>query len=337
MSKTRMIRYALLVFLLLPLISFAETQKMKEHKVIKGDTLWDISAKELRDPFLWPRIWKENKWIANPNLIYPGQIIKIPIYLIQKEKSAEEAAPKPAAVSQEPVIEVEAPVKEEVKKETVEIKKYPLVDRNIFMASGYIADTIPGAGKIDDAPSVQTLFGNNDLVYVALDRPAHIGDKFYVINVSERIEHPITGRKIGYIISIAGVAEIVQVKKGETLGKITKCFEEIAKGYLLEPYYEIETPLTTGHFRRPDMNGMIIAVGDQMLYRAMLDIVYIDKGCKDGIETGDKFRTYAVDDHAVPNGVIQVISCRDHTATAIILNSTAPISPGNIFAKLEKN
>jgi len=112
MSKTRMIRYAVLVFLLLPLISFAETQKMKEHKVIKGDTLWDISAKELRDPFLWPRIWKENKWISNPNLIYPGQIIKIPIYLIQKEKSAEEAAPKPAAVSQEPAIEVEAPVKE---------------------------------------------------------------------------------------------------------------------------------------------------------------------------------------------------------------------------------
>jgi hypothetical protein len=69
----------------------------------------------------------------------------------------------------------------------------------------------------------------------------------------------------------------------------------------------------------------------------MLDIIYIDKGCKDGIEAGDMFRTIAVDAHAIPNGVIQVINCKDHTATAIIKSSRAPISPGNIFATLGNN
>jgi hypothetical protein len=107
MPKTRIIRYALIVFLLLPLITFAETQEIKEYKVIKGDTLWDISKKELNDPFMWPKIWKENSWIANPHWIYPDQMIKIPLYLIQEEKRAAEVAPKSTEGFQAPAIVAE--------------------------------------------------------------------------------------------------------------------------------------------------------------------------------------------------------------------------------------
>ena len=110
MTKTRIIRYALIVFLLLPLITFAETQKIKEYKVIKGDTLWDITKKELNDPFLWSRVWKENPRIANPDLIYPDQMIKIPLYLIQEEKREEKVTPKSTEeVTLKPTEESQAP------------------------------------------------------------------------------------------------------------------------------------------------------------------------------------------------------------------------------------
>ena len=343
MPKTRIMRYALIVFLLLSSITFAEAQKMKERKIIKGDTLWDISKEELNDPFMWPSIWKENPWIANPDLIYPNQMIKIPLYLVQEGKRGEEAAQRTEEASQETTTVYQEPAtasqetpKEEVKKETVPIMKQSLVNKNLLMASGYIAKTIPRGGQIIDSPSGQTIFGNDDIVYVSVDHPAQVGDMFYVIKASGPVKHPITRKKIGYIITIRGVAEIVKIKNGETMAKITKCFSEIDKGDRLDSYYEIEPPMTTEHFRSPNINGMIIATGNNVFFQSMLDIIYIDKGCKDGIEIGDMFRTIEVGAHAVPNGAIKVISCRDHTATAIIEYSSTPVSTGNIFVKLEK-
>jgi hypothetical protein len=105
---------------------------------------------------------------------------------------------------------------------------------------------------------------------------------------------------------------------------------------MLDVYYEIKPPMTDGKFRSPDINGMIVAAARQMMLQTSLDVVYIDKGSKDGIEPGDRFKTMAVDTHAVPNGTIQVISCKDHTATAIIQSSSAPVIPGNIFTKLDQ-
>ena len=338
MPKTRIIRYALIVFLLLPSMVFAETQEMKEHKVVKGDTLWDITQTELNDPFLWPKVWKENPWIDNPHWIYPDQIIKIPPYLSQKGNREEETASKLATASQETAKEEQAapePAKAEVKNEAVKIIKQPLINKSLLMVSGYISDTIPGVGQIVDSPSQQIIFGNDDLVYVSVDRPAQVGDKFYVIKASGPVEHPITGKEIGYVITIGGIAEIVKIKNGETMAKITKSFREIAKGDRLDPYYDIESPMTTGHFRSPDINGTIVSTYNHFTFQSMLDIVYIDKGCKDGIEAGDMFRTIAVNAHTVPNGVIQVINCMSHTATAIIKQSSMPVSPGNTFTKLD--
>lgn len=63
------------------------------YEVVKDDCLKNIAEEKYGDPNLWTLIWEANKdgvanadklnkayrkKITNPNIIYPGQILKIP-------------------------------------------------------------------------------------------------------------------------------------------------------------------------------------------------------------------------------------------------------------------
>ncbi|MBI5634419.1 MAG: LysM peptidoglycan-binding domain-containing protein [Nitrospirae bacterium] len=316
----------IIVIVLLNIASFAGAQELeiKDYKVQQGDTLWDISEKELNDPFLWPKVWKENPDIANPDRIMPGQIIKIPLYLIRKEVLKEE----PVA---EPVVEI-TPQKTAPVAEPAPVKIKPLVDANLYISSGYIAGTVNELGKIIGSPSGKTLLGAPDMIFIKTKAATKLGDRFFIMRKGPIVRHPVTKEVMGYLIDITGIAEVKKFEFGETIAQITKTFSDAGIGDTLDTYTEITPPTVAKPYRKPDVKGYIVEARHLRLNNGFqYDIVYIDRGKRDGLEAGDLLKTASIGKHTVSNGIIQVINVSDATSVAIVRSSTDSISKGNLI------
>ncbi len=336
----------LLFFLLVPSLINAQMQgvdtvdilqEYKDYIIKKGDTLWDISKGELKDPFLWPKIWKENPEIKNPDLIYPDQKIRIPLYLI-KEGAPQKVAPKPAEEVIPAIPEIKPEIKEVKKEEPVvkikPVKKEYLIDKDILISSGYIAESIESKGEIIGTPNERTIFGKGDYAYIKSINSTKKGDRFYIIHSTGEVKHPETGAMMGYLIEVAGVAEVVGEESNQTKVKITTSFGEVTVGDLLNEYYEIEQPFLVDNPRTPTVSGFIIATKQRRILNAQYDIVYIDRGRKDGIEISDIVGIISKNKSAIPNGTIQIISTKERTATAIIRKCDKEVTPGDKIGTL---
>lgn len=309
-----------LLLLSLPSVLSAQVQENKDYTVKRGDTLWDITKGELKDPFLWPKIWNANPDINNPDKIYPNQKIKIPLYLLQKEL----APPAP-----EPVVQPSIKPKPEEKPVMIAkpAKKEYLIDKNALIVSGYIANEAHAVGTIYDKPGEITNLSKGDYAYIKTNNAVKKGDKFYIIYPVEKVKHPVTGSNLGVRIAILGTAEVVDENDPKVL--ITSSFVEIPVGSLIDTYYEIEPPLAPDNPRKPAVNGYIVTTLRRIYAHGNRDIVFIDKGKNDGLEVGDLLATTLQSEHKIFNGVVQVISTRPSTSAAIIRKAAKEVQIGD--------
>jgi hypothetical protein len=68
--------------------------------------LWDIAARFLQKPWLWPEIWQANPQIANPHLIYPGDVLSL-AYLDRVTVAARPGPRQEAPIDAIPLAQVE--------------------------------------------------------------------------------------------------------------------------------------------------------------------------------------------------------------------------------------
>ncbi len=248
MKKLRSIHFIAILMISLIFILSPLAQEKKEaedvYTIKQGDTLWDISSKFLKDPFLWPKLWQRNPYITNPHWIYPGQPICLsPLEDLKKEE------PKKVVVEEKPKEEKpkEAIVEVEVKKvEPPPIEKKPetvVEAKPIFFpearSAGFLSDIeFPGIGIILDSKEGKSLMSQEDIVYLAFktSKPIMIGDKYTVFRASEVVKHPVTDQKIGKKINITGNIQIIDQHGNFFTARVIESFDAILKGDMLHPY-----------------------------------------------------------------------------------------------------
>ncbi len=296
----------------------------EEYTVKKGDTLWDITEAKFQDAFLWPNLWRVNPQIKNPDLIFPGDIIKIP--------SKEELLRLPAMAEKKPSVSIPAAVE---KKPLAEKPKKYIIEKNRYFSSGWIDDYAP-LGKIMSAPGNRTNFGKYDLVYLKsiTDQKISVGDRFFAVRNIKKVNHPKTGKYLGQQIRITGTLEVkgMDGKDFEVpRAQITNSFENLQVGDGIIPYTEMEPPVVPDNPRTPVLDGYIAESYMNTGIISKGDIIYLDRGESDGVEIGDVFSTLTEDPVLRSIGKIQVFLVKPATSTAIILLSDQEITVGDMW------
>ncbi len=288
----------------------------EKHEVVKGDTLWDISNTYLKSPWYWPKVWSMNPQISNPHLIYPGDMIsfrftgEMTLPTGEGVGSAEGDGSGVAGGEFEDEGETDALARTgktldatpENFKEYVKlggkyrIDRFKQIDDTVFdvVTKGFVEKgKFEDLGKIVGSFESKELLATEDSVYVKLGKVSfEVGEYVEFINVKEQIKHPVTKKKVGSIIDIVGRGKVLDVNADRIATvKIVKAFDSIDRGYLVREYIKTESNIKIAETAN-DIKAVILTGYDPTAFYGPSYMVYLDKGSKDGLETGNMLSVY---------------------------------------------
>ncbi len=271
----------LFVTLLFALTAYADSVKLNEtapdsYTVVKGDTLWGISARFLKDPWKWPEVWQLNKdQIRNPHLIYPGDVVHLvrgPQPRLTLEHGLKTVKLSPQVYS-EPIPQSGIP--------SIPIKAIaPLLNRGGVVTKDELAHAPRLLGTSDE----RIMFGTNDLVYATAGQSPN--GKWEIVRVGPALVDPRTGDVLGHQLIYVGEAQTVQPGSPQLL-RITSTDQEALEQDRLIPLPENATLNIPPHAPDKPINGMVMASLSGVEGAGPYTTVLLNKGRADGMEVGD--------------------------------------------------
>jgi hypothetical protein len=277
-----------------------------EYTVKPGDTLWAISRLYLLRPWRWPELWGMNiNEIANPHRIYPGQVL----YLDKTGGRARLTMRRGAGGSADGGTIKLSP---RTRFDSLAGMALPTLNPSIiepFLSEPIVvdADTLQSAPRIVAGNDSRVLLSRGDRAYARgnaetplLETPGPLKN-FRVFRSATPLKDPGTGEILGYEAQYLGKA---QLKRGESTTVETEkdkdvitvvpasidiiaAREEIRAGDRLLP--EPPRQLLSYVPRAPStqVEGRIISVyGNAVQFAAQNQVVAINKGTRDGIDSG---------------------------------------------------
>lgn len=290
------------------------------YVVQKGDTLWDISKRFLKDPWRWASVWTINEQIKNPHLIYPGDVILLtyvdgkPQLSVMREEKLAPVAPAAAEAPQADVEPVTMPTTgiEEPAGETPSGMKVVRLRPKAHAES--IASAIPTISPDAIVPFLTEplVVGRSELeragyVTIGLDDRVALGDgsQFYARGLKKKnnnieyyqvfrqgaaLKHPDTGETLAYEAQYLGDARMLEPGDPAKL-VVTRVKQEILPTDRLLAAPE-KAALPYYFPRAPDKNvkGRILAAVNGLREFGPTTIVAISLGKREGMQEGHVLR-----------------------------------------------
>ena len=336
------------------------------YTIVRGDTLWDLAAKNLGNPYLWPQIWEKNQYILDAHWIYPGDPLVLAIEAVPVEQVTE--------VEPAPVVEGEAPTDQGMRnvQSAASAARPPqqLGTEDDIYCSGFVSDleetlpyhitgseyqvlspTLYGEGSSGHLQgvygSVDTVKYNlslGDVVYLDGGRAGGLAPGMVLTAVlpAEVVLHPLTNQPIGRMHHYQGRVRVIAVQDQTAIGEIVQACAPILVGASLRVFEPEPVPLARRTPARPINDPadaaslvsapVIVTADDGVISLGADHVVYIDRGADDDVTPGDIFTIYRMNREGfppLPIGELAVLSVQPHTAVAKILDSSATIYRGD--------
>lgn len=270
------------------------TDAPSQYVVKKGDTLWDIAGVFLRDPWYWPEIWHINPQVANPHLIYPGDVLTL-VYVDGKPRvtlgtaGAERLSPE---------------VRSEPLSGAIRTIPYDILMNFVGRPGLLTRDEVRKAPHVVGMRDRHIVGSDQNEVYGrGLGQPAP-GTRYTIMNVGDELRDPDDGDLLGYIGHFAGTGEVIQnsgavipgedsifrMRRQEDLThlRIVESGREIFQGDRLFPaQVDIGEDFTLSAPGNEEVLGQIIAVVDGVYVAGRYQVVAINRGKRHGLEPGN--------------------------------------------------
>jgi LysM repeat protein len=315
---------------------FAQNDEPTIYIIQKGDTMWGLSDRFLKDPHYWPDLWAANpRHITNPHLIFPGQKLKVYPDRIEVADTATETPGKPQA---------EAPKVTEEKKEIAE----EVAQEKSFSVNGgegfLLEKGFNAAGMIVATQNNRQLLGEGDLAYtnIGSDSGAKAGKYYSIFKNTGPISHPVSNAIIGSRIVPLGTLKLKDMEEKTSSAVITNSFLEIGTGAYLMPYRDRKREVSLRAADR-DLSGYIVESLHGVITIGAGEIVYLDLGREQGLKTGNML--FVVRDVVpvqkyfdftplgkLPDevlGAVVVVDAGKNTSTALVVKSISAIYRGD--------
>lgn len=301
------------------------------YVVVKGDTLWDISGRFLRDPWLWPEVWQANPQIANPHLIYPGDVITL-IYVDGK--------PQLRVKRGQQTVKLSPTAREERLDRAIPI--IPIDAIKQFLTQPLVV----GEGELETAPYVvesadeHLVTGAGDRIYVRGITDTTQG-RYSVFKPGEPLIDPDTQETLGIQAIFLGEGTVQKFGDPSTLF-LERTTREIGIGDRLVPVSADEIHASfLPHPVPADTQGRILSVLDGVTQIGRYQVVAINRGTREGMEVGhvlriqqagqdvkDKVTEAPNDTVTLPNedaGIVMLFRTFEKVSYGLVMEATRPI------------